>query len=153
MLTGQYLHTLDDKKRLVLPAKFRDDFGTNTDDKIVYVTIEIANRGTWLSLHTAESMKRLRERAERAADENEDGEWYLRKLGADTEEFRLDPQWRLTLTDRFVEAAKLKRDVTVLGVFSRIEVWDVETWKQVDQSLAHQAPQLRKALYRAGPEP
>ncbi len=153
MFVGQYLHTLDDKNRLVLPSKFRDSFSATETDKGVYITLATKDIGSFLTIHPADAWKREVERWERAAQQDEQAEWFLRKSCWTAEYCRMDPQWRIMVPPRLTETAQLKRDVMVVGVFRAIEVWDVEVWKSVDKNLSQQAPQLQKSIYRLGGSP
>lgn len=149
MFVGQSQHTLDEKNRLVLPAKFRDILSASDPAKAVYVTLQAKERCSFLSIKPVEAWQREIERIERAAEQSEDAEWFMRKHCWDAECCKLDPQGRLMVPTRLTEAAGLKRDVMIVGSHRAIEVWDVDVWKREDERLRHQAPLLQKSIYRA----
>lgn len=151
MFVGQVPHTLDEKNRLVLPAKFRDSFGSSETDRGIYVTVRTKAQASFLTLMAPAAWQREIERLERMAEATEDGDWFMRKFCWDAEYCKLDPQWRVMIPVRLTEAAGLKREVMVVGNFRSIEVWDGDTWKREDERLRHQAPLLEKSLYRARP--
>src|ERR687895_90512 len=116
MLLGEYEHTIDEKNRLTLPAKFRESFSEGVViSRGMDRCLSVYARGEW----------------ERAVDE---------RLGA------LDRQGRIVIPAGLVEYAELGRDVVVAGVRDRLEVWSRDAWhKQRDEiegSAEHVAQRL-----------
>jgi MraZ protein len=139
MLLGEYAHTIDDKNRLTLPAKFRDGFAdggvvTRGLDGCLY----LYSRAEWEGL----VQSRLAE-LDPLAEEGRLMQRYFFSAAAEAEP---DKQGRIMLPGALIEHARLGRDVVVAGVYDHLEIWDRATWrehlKQVEGSAQHVAERL-----------
>jgi MraZ protein len=127
MLHGEYEHTIDDKNRLTLPARFRQSFA---DGVVVTRGIDAC-----LAVFTKEgwedfSSSRLTglDRFSREARE------MRRYLFSATVESELDKQGRVTLPAGLMAKADLGREVIVAGAGDCLEVWDRDAWRtQIDE--------------------
>lgn len=151
MFVGQYQFTLDKKKRLVIPAKFRPFFPPEEKESGVYVTVNTVEHSdiktNCLAIYTPTTWQNHSEWVANAALQNEQAKWYLRKVASDTEFCKVDVQWRLVIPMRLINAAGLKRDIMIVGVVNRIEVWDLEKWKEVSNWLEDHSTNLEKHIY------
>ena len=122
MLLGEHEHTIDDKNRVTLPARFRQAFSdgvvvTRGIDPClaVYTPSEwenvVAGRLGELSPFSREARQMRR---------------YLFSAAIETE---LDRQGRFTLPAALMKYAKLKRDVVVAGVQNHVEIWNRAAWR------------------------
>ena len=116
---GTHDHTLDDKGRLVMPAKFRSHFSGPA-----YLSPWAGCVALWTAGRFESMVRRLEE--EVRAGETDPG--VLRGLAARSEEVRLDPQGRIIVPPRLREFAALERDVVVCGAIDRIEIWNAPDW-------------------------
>jgi MraZ protein len=120
MFLGTYAPKLDEKGRIILPAKFRDELAdglvmTRGQEHCVYVFSE----REFESLH--EKIRQAPVTSKQARD-------YLRVFlsGADSE--TPDKQNRVTVPTQLREYAGLERDLVVIGAGSRAEIWDAGAW-------------------------
>ncbi|MEN3341615.1 MAG: transcriptional regulator MraZ [Actinomycetota bacterium] len=139
MLLGEHEHSLDDKNRLTLPARFRQAFG----DGIV------VTRGMdgCLFAFTLPEWERLVERRLATLDLlSKEGRRIHRFFFSAAIETELDKQGRLGLPPALLEHAKLGRDVVVAGVHDHLEIWDRAAWQrelgEVEGSAEHVAERL-----------
>jgi len=139
MFLGEYAHTIDDKNRLTLPAKFRDrlaDGGVVTRglDGCLY----LFPRDGWDSLTEG----RLAE-LDLLSREGRLMQRHFFSAAVDAEP---DKQGRIMLSPALVEHAKLGKDVIVAGVYDHLEIWDRAAWreqlKEVEGSAQHVAERL-----------
>jgi MraZ protein len=123
MLLGEYEHTIDDKNRLTLPAKFRKAFEdgivvTRGLDGCLYAWTPVAwenYRDTTLSaLHPL----------------SQEGRRMHRHFFSGASETAPDKQGRVSIPPALLAHAKLGRDVVVAGVNDRLEIWDRAAWKR-----------------------
>ena len=125
MFLGEYQHSLDDKGRVILPAKYRDQLADGV--------IIAKGRGRCLSVFTPEEFEKvateMTEQARRGITELT----AARSFFGGATEVRPDRQGRVALPASLREHAGLERDVTVVGVYSRFEVWDRATWFELDR--------------------
>lgn len=123
MLLGEYEHTLDDKNRLTLPAKFRQAFA----DGIVVTRgmdgcLFAYTRGDWSSL--------VERRLATLDPLSKEGRRMQRFFFSGASETELDKQGRVGIPTALLEHAKLGRDVVVAGVHDHLEIWDRAAWRQ-----------------------
>ena len=123
MLLGAHEHTIDDKNRLTLPAKFRQAFG----DGIV------VTRGLDGCLYAfrREDWDRLVESRLATLDPlSPEGRRLERFFYSGASETELDKQGRVMVPRELMEHAKLGREVVVAGVKDRLEIWDRAAWRR-----------------------
>jgi MraZ protein len=127
MLLGEYEHTLDDKNRLTLPAKFRQAFGgpivisRGLDGCLVVFT-----RNDWNSFVAAqlESLNPFSREARQMS----------RFVFSGATETELDKQGRVMVPPSLLQHASLGREVVVAGVRDHVEIWDRAAWqKQLEE--------------------
>src|SRR5436309_7129348 len=123
MLLGAYDHTIDDKNRLTLPAKFREAF----EDGVV------VTRGLdgCLYAYRRPDWDRLVESRLATMDPlRPEGRRIQRFFFSGAAESDLDKQGRVMIPAQLIEHAKLGRDVVVAGVNDRLEIWDRAAWRK-----------------------
>jgi MraZ protein len=127
MLLGEYEHTLDDKNRLTLPAKFRQEFqGGVVLSRGLDGCLVVFTRGNWDSFVAAQ-LEGLNPLSREARQMN-------RFMFAGAAEAELDKQGRVMVPAALVERAALGREVVVAGVRDHVEIWDRDAWrKQIDE--------------------
>ena len=121
MLLGAHDHTLDDKNRLTLPAKFREAF----QDGVV------VTRGLdgCLYAYRRPDWDRLVESRLAALDPfSQEARKIQRLLFAGASETELDKQGRVMIPAPLLAHAQLRRDVVVAGLRDHVEIWDREAW-------------------------
>jgi MraZ protein len=121
MFLGTHTPKLDDKGRLTLPAKFRDELAgglmvTKGQDHCLYV------------FPHAEFEQMARKVAE-APFTNESVRAYQRYLFAGTEEQRPDAQGRIAVAAELRRYAGLNKACVVIGAITRLEIWDAQAWQ------------------------
>jgi transcriptional regulator MraZ len=139
MLLGEYEHTIDDKNRLTLPARFRGAFA----DGIV------VTRGMDGCLHAYTPVDWAALVQGRLATLNplsKEGRRMQRFFYAGAIETELDKQGRVGIPGALLEHASLGRDVVVAGVHDHLEIWDRAAWRlelaEVEGSAEHVAERL-----------
>ena len=139
MLVGEHEHTIDDKNRLTLPAKFRERFAGGG----------VVTRGLdgCLYLYSREEWERLVESRLAELDPlAEEGRLMQRYFFSAAAEAEPDKQGRIMLPAALAEHARLGREVVVAGVYDHLEIWDRAAWrehlKQVEGSAHHVAERL-----------
>jgi MraZ protein len=139
MLLGEYEHTVDDKNRLTLPARFRQAFG----DGIV------VTRGLdgCLYAYRREDWARLVDSQLSTLDPlSKEGRRMQRFFFSGAAEAELDRQGRVMLPAALTDHAKIGRDVVVAGVHDHLEIWDRAAWRnelaEVEGSAEHVAERL-----------
>ena len=123
MLLGTHEHTIDDKNRLTLPAKFRESFA---EGLVVAKGVERC-----LQAYRREDWDRLVESRLAPLDPfSQEARQIQRLLFAGASEAELDKQGRLMIPAPLLAHAQLGREVLVAGVHDRLEIWDRAAWRK-----------------------
>ena len=120
MLIGEYEHSLDTKGRMIMPAKLRQDIGekfiiTKGLDGCLFVF----SQNEWLNFE--EKLKALP-----LSDKNARN--FVRFFLSGATECEIDKQGRFLIPINLRESANLQKEVVIIGVGTRIEIWDKEKW-------------------------
>lgn len=120
MFVGTHLHKLDDKGRLTLPAKFREQLAGGM----------LVTRGQdrCLAIYTPAKFQEIAVRAAAASKVDEKARMFQRTLMSSTEEMAPDAQGRITISSELRKWAGLTKTCAVIGNFDNVEIWDSEAW-------------------------
>ena len=124
MFYGEYEHALDKKGRLILPAKIRETAKANYCEKF-YVT-----RGldTCLFLFSEDEWKAQEARFKSLSFTKKESRRFNRLFFSGAVEVAPDGQGRILIPKYLKDYAGIKKDVVIIGVSNRIEVWDKNKW-------------------------
>ena len=120
MFIGEYAHTIDEKRRLALPAKFRKELG-----KKAVITRGLDN---CLFVFPKTEWDILANKLGKLPLGQRDARGFIRLMLAGAMEVSLDGLGRMLVPDYLKSYASLKKQVVVIGVFNRLEVWDEAWW-------------------------
>ena len=124
LLTGNYQRTLDDKKRLALPKRLREQLG---DPPTLFVT---PGPDQCLWVYTQDGLERLAEKLDRSPAADAEARVFRRLYFAQTEAVDVDGSGRVLIPERLAQFAGLKHEVVLIGVRDHLELWDAERWQQ-----------------------
>jgi MraZ protein len=134
--TGSVEHALDDKGRLIVPARFRERLGAG-------FIITLAQPEPCLALYPSVTWAEICGRLEEAPRKDERFRRLVRHLFANTEEVACDAQGRLLIPGALRSYAGIDREITSIGALSRVEIWAKE------RLTAHAAPEGEVADFMA----
>jgi MraZ protein len=123
LFTGSVEHSLDDKGRLVVPARFRERLGAG-------FFLTIAEPDPCLALYPAATWADVCARIEAAPLKDARYRSYVRHLFAHTEELSVDAQGRLVIPAPLRAFAGIEKDVVSIGSLTRVEVWAKDRYAQ-----------------------
>jgi transcriptional regulator MraZ len=123
MLLGAHDHTIDDKNRLTLPAKFREAF---QDGVVVTRGLD----GCLYAYRRADWDRLVESRLATMDPLSAEGRRIQRFFFSGAAEADLDKQGRVMIPSQLLEHAKLGREVVVAGVHDRLEIWDRAAWRK-----------------------
>ena len=123
MFLGTFSHTIDDKGRLTLPAKYRADLGHGV----------VVTRGVdkCLFIFVADEFQKLASQIGSLPMTQSEGREFARHFFSGAADVELDKQGRILIPPDLRNYAGLDGEVIVAGINTRIEVWDVKAWSQV----------------------
>ena len=128
MLIGEFEHTLDAKGRISMPAKLKKDIGDifiltkGLDGCLFAFSME-----EWLNFET--KLKTLP-----LSDKNSRN--FVRFFLSGATECEIDKQGRFLIPNNLREAASLVKEAVIIGVGTRIEIWDKSKWKLKDEEIS-----------------
>ena len=142
MLIGEYEHSLDVKGRLILPAKIREDMG---DKFIVTKGLDGClfgfSKNEWTNFE--EKLKTLPLTNKNARD-------FVRFFLSGATECEIDKQGRFLITSNLREYATLEKDAIIIGVGTRIEIWNREKWKSYNSDENISADEIAENMTMLG---
>ncbi len=142
MLIGEYRHTLDDKKRVALPAAFRKHLG-----KQVVVTRGLDN---CLFVYSLAEWQKVAEKLANLSMGQADTRGFNRFMLAGAVPVEVDALGRILIPDFLKEFAGLKDRLVVVGVQVRLEIWNEKRWREYTAKVEKQADILAEKLGEVG---
>ncbi|NLP14019.1 MAG: division/cell wall cluster transcriptional repressor MraZ [Clostridium sp.] len=121
MFYGEYQHSVDTKGRVIIPSKFRDGLG----EKFI-LTKGLDN---CLFAYSSEEWTNLETKLRSLPFTDKDVRAFVRFFFAGATECELDKQGRILIPQNLREYASLEKDVYIIGVSTRVEVWDKGKWE------------------------
>jgi len=138
MFMGEYQHTIDDKGRLIMPAKFREELG----EKFV-VTKGLDG---CLFVYPMEEWKVLEAKLRNLPFTKADARAFARFFFSGATECELDKQGRILLPTNLRDHAQLQKDIFIIGVSSRLEIWSKEVWEDYSNKTEESYEELAEKM-------
>lgn len=142
MLIGEYTHTLDDKNRLSFPVKFRKEMG-----KSVVITPGLDH---CLFVFTTKEWTKIANHLAESSMLNADWRKFNRYLLGGATEVAVDVNGRILIPDFLKERVGLSGKIAIIGVHSRVELWQEDIWKSYRTKSESDADQLAERLSGIG---
>lgn len=142
MLIGEYEHTIDAKKRMALPAKFRKDLGKEA----------VITRGldACLFVYPMKEWERVAEALSNLPTGQATNRSFVRLFLAGAAHVETDALGRILVPDYLKKYAGLSERVTIVGVGKRLEIWDSQKWEAYRSDIEKQADLLAERLGEIG---
>ena len=121
MFMGEYNHSIDAKGRMIVPSKFREEFGSEC----------VITKGFdgCLYGYTTEEWKNIEEKFKTVNLTSKDARKFLRFFFSGAASCEIDKQGRVLIPPVLREYASLDKDIVTAGTLSRIEIWDKSRWQ------------------------
>jgi len=142
MLIGEYIHSIDDKRRMSLPAKFRKALG-----KKVVVTHGL---DSCLFVFSLTQWERILDKLGSLSMGQSDSRAFNRFLLAGAVDVEIDSLGRILLPDYLTKFAKLSKSAVLIGVHDRVEVWNETNWKAYKKRIESSADVMAEKLGELG---
>ena len=125
MLIGEYHHNIDEKGRLIIPAKFREDIGEKF----------IVTRGLdgCLFVYSLVEWEKIVSKLKKLPFTKKDARTFTRFFLSSATVCEFDRQGRINLVNSLIEYANLKKECVIIGVNDRLEIWDLDTYNKLMQ--------------------
>ena len=126
MLLGEYKHNVDAKGRVSVPSKFRGDLGQS-----FVVTKGLDN---CLYLYSKDEWKKFEDKLKNLPITSQEARSFVRFFFAGASECEADKQGRINIPQNLREYAKIQKDVVIVGVSTRAEIWSNDNWNTYTNS-------------------
>jgi len=120
MLMGEFHHNIDDKGRLILPAKFRDDLG---EEFVITRGLEEC-----LFVYSKDEWAKITSRLNSLPFTKKDARSFMRFFLSGATATVFDKQGRINITSPLISYAGLEKECVIIGVGDRLEIWSLEKW-------------------------
>ena len=142
MLIGEYIHTIDEKNRVSMPAKFRKELG-----KKIIITPGL---GSCLFIFTSDEWGKV---SKKLSDSDADLSFlkadqrsFNRYMFGRAAEVEIDGIGRMLIPEFLQEGIRLRDKAAIIGVRDRVEVWNEKAWSEQKELVSKQAEQLAEKL-------
>jgi MraZ protein len=142
MLIGEYKHTLDPKKRLSLPSKWRKELGST-----LIVTRGLDN---CLFVYPQAEWEKITDKIGNLPLGSADTRSFNRFFLSGAVEVEVDTVGRILVPDFLKDFAKLETKVVLAGIHDRVEIWDENRWTEYKARIEMQADSLAEKLSEIG---
>lgn len=138
MFLGEYQHSLDAKGRITVPAKFRDELGINF----------VATKGldNCIFLYPPQEWQRIEHKLHSLPFTRADVRSFTRFFFSGAAEMEIDKQGRILLPLNLREYAAIEKDLLIIGVGSRVEIWSDRKWAEYTAATASSYEALAESL-------
>jgi MraZ protein len=126
MFIGEYQHAIDNKNRMIIPSKFRDELGSTF----------VLTKGLdgCLYAYTMLEWKNLEERLKKLPLTSKDARAFTRFFFSGANEIEIDKQGRALIPQNLLEYAGVEKEIVSIGVSTRIEIWSKNKWDEYNDS-------------------
>ena len=142
MFIGEYSHNLDEKGRVAVPKKFRLDLKQGA----------VVTRGldSCLFLYTKKEWQKLAEKLASLPFAQANTRAFARLMLAGAMDVTIDKQGRIILPDYLRQYAGLKKEITVAGLYSRLELWDATKWNEYKKKTEAESNTIAEQMSELG---
>ncbi|MCR4610796.1 MAG: division/cell wall cluster transcriptional repressor MraZ [Lachnospiraceae bacterium] len=142
MFIGEFEHNIDDKGRLIMPAKFREELGKEfVVTKGLDGCLFVYSLEEWSSIENTIHSKPMTSVSSRK---------FMRFFFAGAANCEVDKQGRILLPSNLREYAQLKKEVILAGVSSRIEIWSKDRWNDSNEFSADEMDSIAEDMAELG---
>lgn len=142
MLIGEYIYTIDQKKRIAIPSKMRKVLG-----KRVVITTGLDN---CLVIYPLQEWQKLTKKLENLPNGQVDARGLVRIMLSGAVDVEFDKLGRILIPDYLKNYAFLKKNVAILGLSNRIEIWDEKKWKEYKKKTEKEIGDIASRLQQLG---
>ena len=139
MLIGEYHHNIDEKGRLIIPSKFREDIGNSF----------VVTKGLdgCLFIYSLVEWEKIVAKLKKLPFTKKDARTFTRFFLASATVCEFDKQGRINLVNSLIEYADLKKECVVIGVNDRLEIWSLDKYNNLMNENLEQLDEISEHLF------
>ena len=139
MFIGEYHHTIDEKGRIIIPVKFREELGNS-----FIITRGIEN---CLFVYSEENWAKITNKLNSLPFTKKDARTFNRFFMSGATNVELDKQGRVNISKPLIDYASLIKDCVIIGTGDRLEVWSQESWESFFDSTKDNMSDIAENLF------
>ncbi|MGA1826552.1 MAG: division/cell wall cluster transcriptional repressor MraZ [bacterium] len=148
MFKGSYQHSIDDKGRLSLPARFREQIIERSGGR---EEITLTSVMDCIEVYPLREWERIEEKLLNAPTMDKDIQMFKRIFFSRAHDCSLDKQGRVLLPAGMREKCNIvNKQVLIVGVMNKIEIWALDKWKDIEEGLGSKFDEIRDKLVSFG---
>jgi MraZ protein len=142
MFIGEFNHTIDEKGRMNMPAKFRRDVKEGV----------VVTRGLdhCLFVYPKAEFQKMAEKLSQLPISQNKSRAIARLMLAGAMDVELDGQGRIMLPEYLRQYAGAKKHVVVAGLYNRIEIWDEDAWREYRTATENESDEIAESMHELG---
>ena len=139
MFMGEFHHNLDEKNRLIIPSKFREELGKKF----------VVTRGLeeCLFVYSLDEWNKIVEKLRSLPFTNKDARTFMRMFLSGATECELDPNGRILLPSNLINYCSLTKEAIILGVSERLEIWAEDKYEEFFNSNIDKFSDVAEGLF------
>ena len=139
MLIGEYHHNIDEKGRLIIPSKFREEIGNSF----------VVTRGLdgCLFVYSLVEWEKIVNKLKKLPFTKKDARTFMRFFLAGATVCEFDRQGRVNLVNSLIEYAGLKKECLIIGVNDRLEIWSLDKYNNLMNENLEQLDEIAEHLF------
>ncbi|RKX95531.1 MAG: cell division/cell wall cluster transcriptional repressor MraZ [Spirochaetes bacterium] len=142
MFIGEYIYSIDDKRRVAIPAKLRRDLG-----KKAVITRGLDN---CLVLYPMEEWQKLGQKLQNLPAARGEARGFVRIMLSGAVDVTFDKLGRILIPDYLKKYAGLRKNVAIIGLGNRIEIWDEKKWQNYKMKTETKVEDIAEKLEELG---
>ena len=138
MFMGQYQHSLDPKGRVIIPSKFREQLGESF----------VLTKGLdhCLFVYPKDEWNVLEQKLKSLPFTQKDARAFIRFFFSGAVETEMDKQGRILIPPQLREHARIEKDLMIIGVSNRVEIWSLEEWESYSKEASETYEEIAEKL-------
>jgi MraZ protein len=145
MFAGRYEYAIDDKSRVSIPSKFREALSTNYDMRLILTNLDSCIVG-----YPYQEWVNIQEKISNLGTLKKEARVFLRFFYSGVSECPIDRLGRILIPQSLKAYANIKKNVTIIGMNRKIEIWAQETWEELVKTATSDIEQMANIVSDLG---
>ena len=150
MFTGKHHHTIDDNNRLAMPSSIRKCVDEEKEGKGFFITPGLDK---CLAIYPPLQFEEIKNKLSELPFTNKKARTFLRLFFSRSSFVTCDEQGRIVIPQLHKDYAGLKKEVVIIGVMDKIEIWDLKHWNEFEEDNEQNFERDAEDLFRLGSAP
>ncbi|MBI5747123.1 MAG: division/cell wall cluster transcriptional repressor MraZ [Nitrospirae bacterium] len=146
MFIGSFQHNIDSKGRVSIPVRFREVLQGRFEECLIIT----ADFDGCLAGYPKEEWQTIAEKAKSLPMMQKEVKEFMRFFYSRAVECPLDKQGRILITPELREYAGVNKEVILVGMYSKIEIWNIDKWREMEQAASRNSARISESMASLG---